>query len=80
MWSVGSWSSGVNWLAIALLRSRLHRLLSRKVQVVRYRGRRTGKEVTTPTQYVQAGDAVAVVVGKPETSRGGGTLVTRSWA
>jgi hypothetical protein len=54
-----------NRFVIALLRSPLHRALSRSVDVIRFRGRRTGREVVTPTQYVRHGDDVVILVGRP---------------
>jgi deazaflavin-dependent oxidoreductase (nitroreductase family) len=51
----------------ALLHSPLHRLLSGSTDVVRYTGRRSGKQFTTPTQYVRHGDDVIILVGRPET-------------
>ena len=57
-----------NPIVIALLRSPLHRLLSNSVDVIRYRGRRTGREYTTPTQYARRGDDVIILVGRPDTT------------
>lgn len=49
-----------------LLRSPLHPLLSAKLQLVRYVGRRSGVEYETPTQYVElTDDRVAILVGDP---------------
>lgn len=58
-----------NAFVTALLRSPLHRVLSGAVDVVRYRGRRSGREHSTPTQYVELGDEVLILVGRPETKR-----------
>lgn len=49
-----------------LLRSPLHRLLSGSTDLVRYTGRRSGRRVTTPTQYARRGDDVIILVGDPE--------------
>jgi len=50
-----------------LLRSPLHPLLSAKVQLIRYTGRRSGAEHRTPTQYVELEhDQVAILVGNPD--------------
>lgn len=77
-----------NPIVVAVLRSPLHRLLSRSVAVVRYRGRRSGREITTPTQYVRQGDDVIILVGRPDTKtwwrnfRGGhdlDVLLGREW-
>ena len=50
-----------------LLRSPLHPLLSRKVQLICYHGRRSGAEHRTPTQYVELERGrVAILVGNPD--------------
>jgi hypothetical protein len=50
-----------------LLQSPAHPILSGKVQLIRYEGRRTGRVHTTPTQFVELGpDRVAIVVGRPQ--------------
>ena len=54
-------------LVVGVLRSPLHRVLSGAVDVVRYRGRRSGRRFSTPTQYVRRGDEVLILVGHPET-------------
>jgi deazaflavin-dependent oxidoreductase (nitroreductase family) len=56
-----------NGVVSAVLRSPLHRLLSGSTDVVRYTGRRSGRQFTTPTQYVHHGDDVIILVGRPET-------------
>jgi hypothetical protein len=56
-----------NPLVVALLRSPLHRMLSGSVDVIRYHGRRSGREFTTPTQYARYGDGVVILVGRPDT-------------
>jgi F420H(2)-dependent quinone reductase len=56
-----------NQIVSLLLRSPLHRLLSGSMDVVRYTGRRSGRQFSTPTQYVQRGDDIIVLVGRPET-------------
>ena len=45
----------------------MHRLLSRWFCVVRYSGRRTGRLFATPTQYVQLGDDILILVGAAST-------------
>ena len=55
-----------NAVVAAVLRSPLHRLLSGSTDLIRYRARQSGKEVTTPTQYAQRGDEVVILVGRPE--------------
>lgn len=52
-----------------LLRSPLHRLLSGSTDLVRYKGRRSGREFTTPTQYARMGGDLIILVGHPESKR-----------
>ncbi len=59
--------SFANACVSTLLRSPLHRLLSGSTDLIRYRGRRTGREYTTPTQYAECGDEVVMLVGQPAT-------------
>lgn len=56
-----------NSLVSGLLRSPLHRALSGSTDLVRYTGRRSGRQVVTPTQYARRGDDVVILVGRPET-------------
>jgi hypothetical protein len=49
------------------LRSPLHRVLSSALILIRYRGRRTGREFTSPTQYVEHGNIVIILVVRPDT-------------
>lgn len=49
-----------------VLQSPVHRLLSGSIVLVRYTGRRTGRTITTPTQYARSGDDVVILVGRPE--------------
>lgn len=53
-----------NAIVVRLLQSPLHRLLSGAVDVVRYTGRRSGREFTTPTQYASRGDDLVILVGR----------------
>jgi hypothetical protein len=55
-----------NRIVTALLESPAHGLLSGSTDVVRYRGRRSGRTVTTPTQYARSGTDVVILVGRPE--------------
>jgi len=50
----------------ALLRSPAHRLLSGKLLLLTYTGRRSGAQHTIPVQYVRDGEALLVTVGWPE--------------
>ncbi len=54
-----------NRLVAAVLQSPIHRVLSGSTDLVRYRGRRSGRVFTTPTQYVRRGDEVIILVGDP---------------
>ncbi len=56
-----------NTLVATLLESPLRGVLSGSVDVIRYVGRRSGREISTPTQYVEHGDDVVILVGRPET-------------
>jgi len=55
-----------NALVTGLLRSPLHRLLSGSVDVVRYTGRRSGRTITTPTQYARRGDQLIILVARAD--------------
>ena len=57
--------SFANRVVATLLQSPLHRMMSGSTDLVRYRGRRTGRVFTTPTQYVRTGDQVIILVGRP---------------
>jgi len=57
----------VNRLASSILRSRLHPILSRSTDLVRYTGARSGREITTPTQYVLRGDDLIILVADHDT-------------
>lgn len=50
-----------------LLRSPFHAVLSGTTDLIRYTGRRSGRRITTPTQYALRGDEVVIFVGRPET-------------
>ncbi|MEP7113739.1 MAG: nitroreductase/quinone reductase family protein [Ilumatobacteraceae bacterium] len=50
-----------------LLRSPFHRLLSGSTDLIRYRGRRTGRKIMMPTQYAECGSDIVILVGRPET-------------
>jgi hypothetical protein len=57
-----------NTVVAGILRSPLHRVLSGKVQLIRYSGVRTGDSHVTPTQYAEMADGTVVVpVGRPDT-------------
>jgi hypothetical protein len=56
-----------NSLVEKILTSPAHRILSGSTILIRYQGRRTGTEYTTPVQYADAHVGLVVLVGKPET-------------
>ena len=58
-----------NRVVRAVSESPAHRLLSGSTDVDRYRGRRSGAEFSTPTQYARRGDELIILVGKPDTTR-----------
>lgn len=53
-----------NRLVIRLLRSPFHRLLSRSVAVLTVTGRRSGRPLSLPVNYLREGDRVTVVAGR----------------
>lgn len=59
--------SVTNRVVSSILRSPAHRLLSGSTDLIRYTGRRTGRTITTPTQYARHGDHLVVLVGRPST-------------
>ena len=50
-----------NPIMAGLLRSPLHGLLSRGTMLITVRGRKTGRDVTTPVNYVRRGDELMTV-------------------
>jgi hypothetical protein len=50
-----------------ILTSPAHKILSGSTVLIRYRGRRTNTEYTTPVQYADAHVGLVVLVGKPDT-------------
>lgn len=54
-----------NRAVAAVLASPVHRLLSSRVCLVRYRGRRSGRPFATPTQYVRHDDGIVILVARP---------------
>jgi hypothetical protein len=55
-----------NFVVSGLLRSPLHRVLSGSTGVIRYVGRRSGRQFMTPTQYLESGKDVIILVGRPD--------------
>ena len=56
----------VNAIVIALLRSPAHRVLSGRLIVLSYTGRRTGRRHTIPVGYTEHPGHLVVMVGHPE--------------
>jgi hypothetical protein len=56
----------VNPLVRWLLRSRLHWLVSRRLTLISYTGRRSGRRYTIPVGYRIAGLQVTITVGSPD--------------
>jgi deazaflavin-dependent oxidoreductase (nitroreductase family) len=56
-----------NTVVEKILESPAHPVLSGSTVLIRYTGRRTGTEYTTPVQYADAHVGYVVLVGKPET-------------
>ena len=55
-----------NALVGGVLRSPLHRTMSRSLLLLTYKGRRTGKEYTIPVGYARyADDELVVIAGRP---------------
>ena len=48
-------------LMVVLLRSPLHRLLSKRVMLITYTGRKSGKSFTVPVGYVQEGKTLTTL-------------------
>ena len=55
-------SRALNPVLVAFLSSPLHLLLSRKLLVLKYNGRRTGQRVVLPVTYVQDGEWRLILV------------------
>jgi len=56
----------VNPALRALLRSPLHRLASKRIALITYTGRKSGREYTIPAFYRDKGDEITIAVGWPE--------------
>jgi hypothetical protein len=55
----------LNPFAKTILRSPLHGVMSRRLMLITFTGRRTGKQYTTPISYVQQGKTLLLGVGGP---------------
>ena len=56
-----------NTVVEKILQSPAHPILSGSTVLIRYTGRRTGTEYTTPVQFADAHHGLVVMVAKPET-------------
>lgn len=56
-----------NRMAIVVLRSPLHRMMSKSLLVLTYTGRRSGKRYEIPLQYVEEGGTLYVWAGNAAT-------------
>ena len=61
--------SFANRVVCTLLESPAHRLMSGSTDVIRYQGRRSGRTVTTPTQYATYRDGLVIFVGRPDSKQ-----------
>lgn len=59
--------ASANGVVETILKSPLHRLLSSKMALVRYRGDRSGTEYTLPVQYADTHHGIVVLVGEHDT-------------
>ncbi len=59
--------ASANAVVETVLKSPLHRLLSRKLVLVRYQGDHTGTEYTLPVQYADTHHGIVVLVGEHDT-------------
>src|SRR5213082_851233 len=55
-----------NQLVIGLLRSPFHRLASGSLALITYRGRESGRHITTPVMYAERDGAQTIFVSHPE--------------
>ena len=70
-----------NIVMIWMLRSPLHSLLDKSILLVTIRGRKSGKQITTPVNYVRDSEALWVTSTRQRTwwrnLRGGAALIVR---
>jgi hypothetical protein len=59
--------ASANAVVETVLKSPLHRILSRKLVLIRYLGDQTGTEYTLPVQYADTHHGIVVLVGEPDT-------------
>ena len=56
-----------NAIVSGVLRSPLHRMMSRSLMLLKYRGRRTGKEYTIPVGFVRKEGEIIILAGRAST-------------
>jgi len=61
--SSGPTTTTGNRITSWILQSPLHRLIDGRVCLVRYRGRRSARTITTPVQYARHSDQIVIVAG-----------------
>jgi hypothetical protein len=59
------WNRTGNCAVATLLRSPLHRVISRQLALITVTGRRSGRQYTFPVGYRRAGERVTISVGGP---------------
>jgi hypothetical protein len=59
--------ASANGFVEAVLTSPLHRVLSSRLVLIRYKGSRSGTEFTAPVQFADTHNGLVVVVGEPDT-------------
>jgi hypothetical protein len=72
--------AGANTVVETVLKSPLHRLMSGKLVLIRYSGKRSGTEHTLPVQYADTHHGIVVMVGKPDTKTWWRNFTTMSQA
>ncbi len=66
---IGLYNRVMNPLVRAILRSRLHGLLSGSLVLLSYTGRKSGRRITIPVTYAEDANGLVVFVGRPELKR-----------
>jgi hypothetical protein len=59
--------ASANAVVETVLKSPLHRVMSGKLLLIRYRGRHSDAEHTLPVQYADTHHGIVVMVGEPDT-------------
>ena len=69
----------INPFVSAILRSRFHRMLSGRMLLLTFAGRKTGKRYTIPVGYTREGDTLVLLSGYPwwKNLRGGAHVAMR---